>query len=181
MENHLSIAGDFNPDDLNNTSEQTNAESILDTRFQSFLRFYIFELNNADPCDELNTYHQENLTKKSLIRINDLYLSKVCICGNIVNIFENVKYYRLKIDDSTGSINVTLWKDSIFDEHSLNLSTSSICQSVQNQFSELYSNIHSIQSRIKESSINNLIQYEPKQGIIQILKYLNDLQLILKR
>lgn len=152
---------------LNNTnkSQEDYPEPILDTRFQSFLRFYIFDLNNADTCDELNTNYQKNPAKRSLIRINGLLVSKVCICGLIVNIYESVKYYRLKIDDSTGCINVTLWKDLIFNEDSLNLTNSSNSHHVQSQFSELYASINSIQSRIRESSVNNLIQYEPKQGI----------------
>ncbi|RNA01994.1 hypothetical protein BpHYR1_004571 [Brachionus plicatilis] len=148
----------------------TNSEPILDTRFQSFLRLYIFDLNNADPCDELNSNFQDQFSKKSVIRIGDLYVSKVCICGNIVNIYENTKYYRLKIDDSTGSINVTLWKDLIFNQDSLNLTNSSSHHNVQSQFSELYSQITSIQSRIKESSVNNLIQYEPKQEFENLSK-----------
>lgn len=150
--------------DKTNQCLENDSEPILDTRFQSFLRFYIFDLNNADPCDELNTNHVKNPANKSFIRINGLYVSKVSICGIIVNIYESVKYYRLKIDDSTGCINVTLWKDLIFNEDSLNLSVASSSNYVQSQFSEIYANISSIQSRIRESLINNLIQYEPKQG-----------------
>ncbi|CAF0765713.1 unnamed protein product [Brachionus calyciflorus] len=155
---------------FNNTEHDKHKnEPILDTRFQSFLRFYIFDLNNADCCDDFNN-QESSLSKKSIIKVNDLYVSKVCICGNIVNIYESVKYYRLKIDDSTGCINVTLWKNSIFDEDSLKLSNSCNYPNVHSQFSQIYTILNSIQTRIKETTINNSIMYEPKQGDLVLIR-----------
>lgn len=142
-------------------------DPIFDTRFQSFVRVYIFDLINADPCDHLNN-NQE--AKRSIIRIDNLYVSKVCICGNIVGIYESAKYYRLKIDDSTGCINVTLWKDALFQENSLDLSISDKNSNIQGQFSELYNLLGSIQSRIKENTVNNSIMYEPKQGDLILIR-----------
>jgi hypothetical protein len=154
-----------------------NEDQILDTRYQSFTRLYIHDLLNAN-LDHHNSVTNENsdeqvnqngATKRGLVRVNSLYLYKVSICGMIVGIFENPKFYRLKIDDSTGCVSVTLWKSSMFDESSLEFHSNS-GSSQHGDFNELYQILSSIQSRIKEKHVNNCIMYEPKQGDLVVVR-----------
>jgi hypothetical protein len=160
-----------------------DAEQIIDTRFQSFMRLYIHDLLNAN-LDHHNSVTNENGDEQSnapnnfnsgnrrgLVRVNNLHFYKVSICGMIVGIFENSKFYRLKIDDSTGCIGVTLWKSSMFNENSLEFcSNNRSSSSQQGDFGELYQILSSIQSRIKEKHVNNCIMYEPKQGDLVVIR-----------
>ncbi len=63
-------------------------------------------------------WHTKFRSKKSnnykVIKIKNLYVSKVWFTGFIIAIYEQEKFYRCKLDDSTGKINVTIWKDRIF-------------------------------------------------------------------
>ncbi len=106
-------------------------DPILDTRYQSFARYYIRDILDADTSrfDEAI----QNSNKKGLIKIQNTLLYKVTIAGLIVGIYDSQKYYRLKIDDSTGCMNVTLWKSSLYNEYSSNLSSNS-----NSNFKELY-------------------------------------------
>jgi len=140
--------------------EQNDTDQILDARYQSFSRVYINDIHNAEIVNDDDSTNQQNMSKRCIIKIKNTLLSKVAICGIIVNIFESEKYYRLKIDDSTGCINVTLWKSSIFIDQSLNSSNNSI----NSHFNNVYALINSIQTRIKDETINNRLMYEPKQG-----------------
>ena len=138
-------------------------DPILDTRYQSFSRFYIRDILDAD-----KTHFDEaiqNSNKKGLIKINDMLLYKVAVTGLIVGIYDSQKYYRLKIDDSTGCINVTLWKSSLYAENSSNLSSDS-----NNNYKELYDALNSIQTRIREKTVNNSLIYEPKQGDLVLIR-----------
>lgn len=81
--------------------------------------------------------------------------------------------YRLKIDDSTGSIFVTLWKSLVFTskslEHSKLSNTKDNCNS-RDQYKDLYNILGSIQKQIKEPTINHNIMYEPKQGDLVLIR-----------
>lgn len=82
-------------------------------------------------------------------------------------------FSRLKIDDSTGCINVTLWKNLIFDENSLDHSVTSNSYEKQvnmNQFNDVYTILGSMKKLIKEKQINNSIMYEPKQGDLVVIR-----------
>jgi len=138
-------------------------DPILDTRYQSFARYYIRDILDADTSrfDEAI----QNSNKKGLIKIQNTLLYKVTIAGLIVGIYDSQKYYRLKIDDSTGCMNVTLWKSSLYNEYSSNLSSNS-----NSNFKELYDALNSIQSRIKEKTINNSLMYEPKHGDLVLVR-----------
>ena len=109
----------------------------------------------------------DSVNKRGILKINNHCFQKVSICGLIVGIYESVKFYRLKVDDSTGCVNVTLWKSSIFNENSIDHlpSTNSYeNRKFKENFNNLYEILNSIKSRIKDATINNLIMYEPKQG-----------------
>ena len=133
-------------------------DPVLDTRFQSFSRFYIRDILNADTSFCGESVHNSN--KKGLIKINKILAYKVSIYGLIVAIYESEKFYRLKVDDSTGIINVTLWKSNLYNEDASIL----MSKSTNSNYREIYEALNSIQSRIKEKSINNNIMFEPKQG-----------------
>ncbi len=87
-------------DILTQNNNENLENSIIDARFQSYLRFYIADIHNAQVLKLNNISHIES--KQNLIKINECILYKLSICGNIVNIFDSEKFYRLKIDDSTG-------------------------------------------------------------------------------
>lgn len=144
---------------------------IIDTRYQSYSRVYIANIHNAEIISGEDA--QSNQSKKGIIRINNTFVSKVAICGLIVNIYESLKYYRLKIDDSSGCINVTLWKNSIFNEQLVENQTST--NSFQNNanksnFENFYKLLNGIQTRIKDETINNRIIDEPKQGDLVLIR-----------
>lgn len=66
-------------------------DPIIDARFQSFLRFYIADILNAD----LSTCEGDDSdNKRRIIRINNCYVFKVTICGIIESIYESDKLYR---------------------------------------------------------------------------------------
>ena len=148
------------------------SDTIIDTRFQSYSRVYIHDIQNAEIINN-NEVDSSNQCKKGIIKINNSLLNKVAICGIIVNIYEAQKYYRLKIDDATGCINVTLWKSSIFNDQSLGIMTSSDSSQNSNykeNFNQFYSLLNAIQTRIKDQLINNRIMYEPKQGDLVLIR-----------
>ena len=142
-------------------SDELVIDPILDTRYQSFSRFYIRDILDSDTSH----FDETVQNSKGLIKINDLLLYKVAIAGLIVGIYDSQKYFRLKIDDSTGCINATLWKSSLYNEYSSNL-----CSSSTSNFKELYDALNSIQARIKEKTINNSLMYEPKQGDLVLIR-----------
>lgn len=79
--------------------------AIIDSRFQSFYKCFIIDVLKAD----IRKYNELRVVK-----IKNLYVSKVCVTGIVVSIYEAPKYLRIKIDDSTGKINVTIWKEQIY-------------------------------------------------------------------
>ena len=86
------------------SQSQTEIDPIIDTRYQSFARVYVHDILNAD----ISHFDEsvQNSGKRGLIKIHNSLLYKVAICGLIVNVYDSEKYYRLKVDDSTGCINV---------------------------------------------------------------------------
>ena len=66
-------------------------DPIIDSRFQSYLRFYIADILNADlsRCEG-----DDSESKRGIIRINNCYLFKLTICGIIEHVFTGDKLYR---------------------------------------------------------------------------------------
>lgn len=161
-----------------NSSNASADTILLDTRFQSYLRYYIYEILNAEivedigvNSDDLFQNCNQTSARRDLIKINNMYLYKVAISGIISSLYESEKYYRLRVDDATGSINVTVWKNSIFNDDSLKLLPStSLNNTTNSSFIELYEILNSIQNRIKDNTINNNIMYEPKLGDLVVIR-----------
>lgn len=64
---------------------------VIDSRFQSYLKFYIAELLESDT----SRYDScETSTKRGVLQINNCFVYRVSICGNIVSIYESEKFYR---------------------------------------------------------------------------------------
>lgn len=80
-------------------------DTVVDSKYNSYQKYLIADILNAN----LDRYQ---LFK--VIEINGHYVNKVSISGLILKIYESTKFYRIKVDDSTGGINVTLWKELIF-------------------------------------------------------------------
>jgi hypothetical protein len=161
-------------EESNKVTKDNETDHIIDARYQSYSRVYIHDIHEAEIIDDENGRDDQSIgSKKGIIRIKNTLLSKVCICGMIVNIYEANKYFRLKVDDSTGCINVTLWKSLIFNDQSLDhLHSSNSYENSENRssFSKLYSLLDAIQTRIKDESVNNRILYEPKQGDLVVIR-----------
>lgn len=139
---------------------------ILDTRFQAFSRYYIYDILNAEIIGSCMKESEVNSNEsRSLIRIHGVPVRKVALCGMISDIYEDSKYFRLKIEDSTGCIGVTLWKNTVFSESSLEfISSNQYSPAASQQFSDLYNALNSIKMRIKDDKINSQIIYEPSRG-----------------
>ena len=152
---------------------------IVDSRFQSYHKCFIVEILNSD----LTKFHNYKVVK-----INKQYVSKVCITGFIVGIFETQKMFRCKIDDSTGKINVTIWKDqlifapisvqneanietnlneTLFDDDSM---TSEEHESNARKNNDIQSLLNSIRTRTNDINLNNSIINRPIQGDLVTIK-----------
>lgn len=106
----------------------------------------------------------------------------MAICGTIVFVYDTEKYYRLKVDDSTGIASVKLWKSCILeDEHSLNLLSNKIIQnssyssqSIQafDRFKpkEVYDMLDAIRKELMDNAVNNSIIFEPRQGDLVLIR-----------
>lgn len=156
---------------------------IVDTRFQSFRKCFIIDILKAD----LSKFPKYNVVK---IHNRD-YVQRVSITGLVIAVYENTKFFRCKIDDSTGKINVTIWKEQIFtpineieienavlnnnnrafgndpDEATLNETIfgndSEEC-SQEEKSNEIQNLFQSIRNRTNDSKLNNFIQNRPVQG-----------------
>ena len=69
--------------------------TIVDSRYLSYSRFYIADVLKADT----SKYHEPasangSNVNRGVVKINNTYLYKVCICGNIVSIYESNKFFR---------------------------------------------------------------------------------------
>lgn len=161
-ENHIFNQKENNE---NNNSDikkysSNNENLVLDTRFLSYIKLYIFDILNSELIDYSNNDFQTN-NIKSIIKVNNTYCSKVIISGLVVGIYESEKYYRIRIDDSTGSINVTLWKSNQNqDDFKHLLENRSGCS----DYDELYFILNNIKAKTNEIFKNNKMIYEPKQG-----------------
>jgi hypothetical protein len=155
---------------------EKDEEQILDNRFQSYLRFYIHDLLNAslssnmanENTEETSANNNISINKRNLIRVNNLHVQKVSVSGMIVDVFENPKFYRCKVDDSTGCVSVTLWKSIMFDESSLEFASTSSRN--HDEYAELYKILSSIRSRVQETNVNNCVMYEPKRGDLVVVR-----------
>lgn len=67
--------------------EEVNDNEIVDSRFMSYLRFYISDIVRADT----SRYYE---SEPGVIKINNCCFFRVSICGNIVSIWESNKYFR---------------------------------------------------------------------------------------
>jgi len=68
---------------------------------------------------------------------------------------------------------VTLWKTTVFNSNSLELSNYANThenRAGRDQFNDLYNILGSIQKQIKEETINNNIMYEPRQGDLVLIR-----------
>jgi hypothetical protein len=64
---------------------------VIDSRFQAYLKFYIAELLESDT----SRYDScETSSKRGVLQINNCFVCRVSICGNIVSIYESAKFYR---------------------------------------------------------------------------------------
>jgi hypothetical protein len=126
---------------------------VLDTRFLSYMKLYILDILNAEIIDYSSNDFNSNNTK-SIIKVNNTYCSRVLISGLIVGIYESEKYYRLKVDDSTSSINVTLWKSNMQMHNDFD-------QLLENKTgNSYYDDLYFILNNIKAKTI----MFVPKQG-----------------
>jgi hypothetical protein len=137
----------------------TTSNVVLDTRYLSYIKLYILDILSSEFIDNLSNDNRAN-NIKSIIKVNNTYCSKVSISGLIVGVYESEKYYRLKIDDSTGSINVTFWKTNL-NQNDIQVfeNTSGNCH-----YDDLYYILNNIKAKINEKVKNNKFTYEPKQG-----------------
>jgi hypothetical protein len=137
------------------SSQVESVDPIIDTRFQSYLRFYIYDIINAEKIN----VNSENLNCSStniVIKIKNLYFQKCSIVGQVKDIYQAEKYYLVKIDDSTGCINAKIWKQAASSDSNNNFKTN---------LSELYKLLDAIDITSKDKNVNiNKINYEPAQG-----------------
>jgi hypothetical protein len=168
---------------MSNFEDQKTDKIIVDTRFQSFYKCFIIDILNSD---------QSKSNNYKVIKIKNLYVSKVCITGFIIAIYEQEKFFRCKIDDSTGKINVTIWKDQIFkllddtekvssektssNETNLNDTifgdeSNSVDEELNpKQKNEIQTLFNSIRIRTNDPTINNSIANRPVQGDLLTVK-----------
>lgn len=101
------------------------------------------------------------------------------ICGSIVSVYISEKYYRLKVDDSTGVVSVTLWKNCILDDSSsLETCSNKLLQNSSSQKltfetfkpKEVYDMIEFMRNELEDKRVNNSVMYEPKQGDLVLIK-----------
>lgn len=71
-------------------------DPIIDSRFQSYLRFYIADILNGDRSRFADSSEGPQ-SKTGALKIKNCYSYKVSICGNIVNIYDAPKFYRYGI------------------------------------------------------------------------------------
>lgn len=78
-----------------NEAPNDHSSGIVDTRFQSYARVYIYDLLNSEIIDSNQT--GSNSSKKNIIKINGIYLHKVsvlnesCRLKSVCNVdYENV-------------------------------------------------------------------------------------------
>ncbi len=64
---------------------------VIDSRFQSYLKFYIADILDSD-ASRFDSF--ETSSKKGVLQIDNCFVNKVSICGNIVSIYESEKFYR---------------------------------------------------------------------------------------
>ncbi len=144
-----------------------SAETILDTRFQCHQRVYIADLLNAESAFTCTTDAERaafTMGKREMVKMNGCFLYKVAVCGFIVSIYEAAKSFHLKVDDTTGCINVTLWKSTVFDDDSVSTSGIAGVDTASHDYADLYMMLNAITARIKEPSLNHSVMYAPKQG-----------------
>jgi hypothetical protein len=67
-------------------------DPIIDSRFQSYLRFYIADILNSDKSRFDSGDGPQ--AKNGVLKINKCFFSKVAICGIIVSIYDAPKFYR---------------------------------------------------------------------------------------
>ena len=160
-------------DQIKNESIQ-NTDPILDARFLAYTKVYICDLINAEIINnENNSEDVSNQNKRGIVKLNNTYFNKVSISGLIAGIYESTDFYRLKVDDSTGCVYVTLWKNSVFNENSLDFQASTNFdenKKYKEHFSSLYNVLNSMKERIKEERINNAIMYEPRNGDFVLIR-----------
>lgn len=157
---------------MNTTKKENETDFVIDTRFQSYSRVHIIDIHKAEIVSGAEEA-ASNQSKKGIIRINNSLVNKVAICGLIVNIYESNKYYRLKIDDSTGCISVTLWKTSLFHAESLDsLKSTNMSQNHANKssFDSFYKLLNGMQARIKDATVNARLIDEPRQGDLVLVR-----------
>jgi hypothetical protein len=143
-------------------SNQDSTDVLIDSRFHSFHKCLIVDILSAG-LDKMNDL--------KLLKINNLYMSKVMFSGLVVSIFENNKFYRIKVDDSTGCISCTLWKALIFDgyqddrlndtdaKHNPDLTIDAFAYE-----RDLDEQLRLIQKHISQPNTNRNIMYLPEQG-----------------
>lgn len=175
---------------------------IVDTRFQSFARVYIYDLLNSEPI--VLDQNGVGQNRKGIVKINEMYsqkvrtlfhiffnmiiiilswvVLKVAICGTIVSVYDAEKYFRLKIDDSTGVIYATLWRNTIMnDANELGLCSKKLLEQAGSSASqmrafnelkpkEVYDTLDAIRRELKDPRVNHSVMYEPKQGDLVLVK-----------
>lgn len=141
---------------------------IVDSRFQTYGKYYIIDLLNAD---------RSLYDKFKIIKINNLPVFRVSITGIVVNVFEAPKLYRVKIDDSTGVVAVTIWKSAIFDNTTMNESkfdgdnTLQRCKfENENIEREILQEISNIKNKMASKELNLHFIYKPNQGDLVTVK-----------
>ena len=144
---------------------------VVDSRFKSFRRCFIIDILKSD-----STKYQ----KYKVVKMNNRdYVSRVCISGLVVGVYELDKIYRCKLDDSTGRINVTIWKEQVLtpqsnqqqvasnNEKTINDTVFGVDDddSIENEKSDEIQNLfQSIRNRTNDSRFNNFLQNRPVNG-----------------
>jgi len=141
---------------------------IVDSRFQAYGKYYVLDLLNAD---------RSQYEKFKIIKINNFPVFRVSITGIIVNVFEAPKLYRVKLDDSTGVVAVTLWKSSVSDNTIMNESkfdgdnTMQRCKFENETIErEVLQEISNIKSKMTTKELNLHLMYKPNQGDLVTVK-----------
>ena len=157
----------------NEARDDDGDELILDMRSQSYIKLYVVDILNAEvvetPATSVNSNNNNNNnsgSKPALVKVAEtVFCTKVALAGLVVGIYEAEKFYRVKLDDSTGCINITLWRNLIYDDDSLlNNNKFMLKDAANSEHAELYSLLGSIRARTREPAINARIMYEPRQG-----------------
>jgi hypothetical protein len=174
-------------DNLNNKTLATNVDDnkiVLDSKYLSYQRLYIADILRAEikinqDNNGPNSSNQFIKANQPMIRINNSVQYRVAICGYIVQIYESERNYCLKVDDGTGCIRVTIWKNQSSDKNSLNwprmsppspMSSDSWDSSDRPDYDDLFQALDAIKSKVIEKTGEKNGLYVPCQGDLVLVR-----------